>query len=116
LTEESEAESWEEWLAASEPDPDAVRYKWGWNPTDLEVVWKLSGPGDGFPEHAVELGRAWGRELDLGGDDMIGDAEYHPAKDDSPSFVAITAFYDSPIPSEVVESFRALYPDAEIRV
>lgn len=91
MSESSDDKGWEAWRTDVADDPDVERFKWGWNATDGEVVWRVSGPGDGFPEHSVELGRAWGRELDLAGGDVIGAAEYRPAATSQPAVVIVRA-------------------------
>lgn len=75
----------------------------------------VGGPGDGFPEHAVELGRAWGRDLYISGGDPMGDAEYVPARAD-PASVVLNAYYAARVPNAVVGWFRAAFPDAEVRL
>ena len=83
---------WEEWLAdLSEPDPDAKRFKWGWNENDGEVVWEVGGPGDGWPAHADQLMTAWGREPRAG--DVLGTAEAHrPTRGSDPAVVSIHSY------------------------
>jgi hypothetical protein len=115
VTEGRPNEGWEDWLAAPPADdPDAERFKWGWNNADGEVVWPVSGPGDGWPAHAEQLETAWGRKLQAG--DVLGSAEYVPVRGSDPAVVAIHVYYGGRVPGGVTDWFKTAFPDAQVRL
>lgn len=114
MTDSDSDTRWEDWLAAvPEPDPDAERFKWGWNEAHGEEVWEVGGPGDGWPAHTDQLTQAWGRKLRRG--DVIGTAEYVPARGTDLAVVSIEV-YGERVPDAVADWFREAFPNAEVRL
>jgi hypothetical protein len=114
VSDNSPSDSWEDWLPDPlDADPDAERFKWGWNEADGEAVWEVGGPGDGWPAHRDHLTEAWGREPRVG--DVLGAAGYLPARGSDPAVVSIYG-YEGPVPDAVADWFRKAFPDAEVRL
>jgi len=108
---------WEDWFAdPPQDDPDTERFKWGWNSADGEVIWRVGGPGDGFPAHVEELKSAWGREPSLAAGDAIGAATYVPARAPEAAVVVVDVYYEGTVPARIVDWFRSAFPDAQLRV
>jgi hypothetical protein len=117
LSYDSPSDSWEDWFwpPAEPADADIERFKWGWNEADGETVWPVGGPGDGRPAHAEQLETEWGRaQLTVG--DVVGGAEYQPARGSEPAAVAIHVYYGAQVPDAVVGWFRREFPEADVRL
>jgi len=115
VTDGNPDESWDDWVPELE-DTEVERFKWGWNATDGESVWRVSGPGDGLPVHSEQLRVAWGREPSSTAGDVFGDTEYVPARASEPAVVVIHAYYGGRVPDAVVDWFREAFPDAQLRL
>ena len=103
-----------DWLP-DQDDPDAERFKWGWNAAEGEVVWRVSGPGDGLPAHAEHLSLAWGREPRNAAGDVFGTAAYVPSRASEPAVVVIRAYYGVHVPASVIGWFQEAFPAAQLR-
>ncbi len=115
MSESDGREAWDDWRPMPE-DPDGEeRFKWGWNAVDGETVWAIGGAGDGFPAHAAQLTAAWGREPSSTAGDVLGAAQYVPARASEPAAVDIHPYYGEPVPVAVVDWFREAFPDAQLR-
>lgn len=115
MTDRDSRESFEDWIPGPD-DPDAERFKWGWSAADGEVVWRVGGPGDGFPAHAEQLRVAWGREPNPSAGDVLGAAEYQPSRVGEPAAVVIHAYYGALVPEAVADWFRNAFPEAQVRL
>lgn len=90
-------ESWDDWTPNLE-DAEVEGFKWGWNAGEGEVVWTVSGPGDGLPAHAEQLKSEWGRDPSLAAGDVLGAAEYAPSRASAAAVIVIHAYYGEPVP------------------
>ncbi len=115
VSDDSPGDVWEDWRPA-EPDPEAEHFKWGWNEVDGESIWPVGGPGDGWPAHAEQLEAAWGRRPDTSAGDVLGMAEYLPARESDAACVVIDAYYGEHVPGGVIGWFKDAFPDTEIRL
>lgn len=113
MSEGDRDETWDDWLPHPD-DPDAERFKWGWNAAHGEVVWQVSGPADGLPAHAEQLRTAWGREPDASAGDVLGIATYVPSHSAEPA-VVIQGYYGVPVPDGVVHWFQEAFPGVEVQ-
>lgn len=104
----------ETWFPTLE-DAEVERFKWAWNAVAGELVWAVSGPGDGLPSHTEQLSSEWGREPRPRAGDVLGAAEYVPPRGTEAGVVLIQAFYGKRVPPLVADWFRAAFPDAELR-
>lgn len=93
---------------------DVEHFKWVWNETEGELVWRVSGPGDGFPAHEEQVRHAWGREPSQASGDVLGTATYVPAEGGEPARVTIYVYYGGSVPSGVVGWFCDAFPEAEL--
>jgi hypothetical protein len=115
VTTGSPDDRWEAWFAdPPQDDPDTERFKLGWNEADGEIVWPVGGPGDGRPAHLEQLGAAWGRRPIDG--DVLGSADYVPARGSEPAVVVIHVYYGKSVPDVVLNWFRDAFPDAQVRL
>lgn len=106
--------AWEDWLPTVET-ADVERFKWAWNEAEGELVWRVSGPGDGRPFHEEHVRQAWGREPSPAWGDVLGIATYAPAAGAERAHVSIHGYFDAPVPTSIVRWFEDAFPDAELR-
>lgn len=97
---------------------DSERFKWGCGAAEGEVVWTVSGPGDGLPSHVEQLITAWGREPSSSAGDLLGTAEYMRSPAPEPAVVVIYvvviyAYYHAQVPEAVVDWFRGVFRTLE---
>jgi hypothetical protein len=106
--------------ALEDLDPELFRtdlehFKWVWNETEGELVWRVSGPGDGRPAHEERVREAWGRGPRLDGGDVFGGAQHMPGDASEPGHLSIYVYYGSTVPDAIVSWFDDRFRGAEIR-
>ncbi len=106
--------AWEDWPPTLE-DPDAERFKWAWNEAQGELVWTVSGPGEGRPLHEEQVRQAWGRALSSASGDVFGMATYEPREGRERALISVRVYYGAFVPASVARWFRDAFPDAELR-
>ncbi len=94
---------------------DVECFKWSWNEAEGELVWRVSGPGDGRPFHEERIRQAWGREPDIASGDVLGVATYAPAADLERPLVSIYVYFGPSVPASIARWFQEAFPDAELR-
>lgn len=94
---------------------DVERFKWAWNEEKGELVWRVSGPGDGRPAHEEQLLQAWGREPKQASGDVFGIASYAPTVGPERALVSIHVYYRASVPPSIVRWFQEAFPDAQLR-
>ncbi len=103
----------EGWLSTPE-NSEAERFKWVWNETKAELVWMVSGPGDGRPYHEEQVAQEWGRRSSQAAGDVFGIATHAPSAGAEPARVSIHAYFDAGIPTSIVGWFKEAFPNAEV--
>jgi hypothetical protein len=112
--------SYGDWSVGSDEWPSgleqsgAERFKWAWNEAQGELVWSVTGPGDGRPFHEEQVRQAWGREPSTAHGDTLGVATYIPAGARAGAHVSITAYFNYATPTSVVRWFGEAFPGAEV--
>jgi hypothetical protein len=106
--------------ALEDLDPELFRtdlehFKWVWNETEGELVWRVSGPGDGRPAHEERVREAWGRGPRLDGGDVFGGAQHMPGDASEPGHLSIYVYCGSTVPDAIVSWFDDRFRGAEIR-
>jgi hypothetical protein len=96
-------------------NPDAERFKWAWNEAQGELVWSVTGPGDGRPYHEEYLLAAWGREPSPAVGDVLGVATHLPGAEDGSGVVSVVAYFEAAVPANIAGWFRRAFPGAELR-
>ena len=104
----------DEWLPTVE-DADVERFKWAWSEADGELVWSVSGPGDGRPVHEEQAREVWGRGPSLATGDVVGIASYAPETGAERAHLYIRGYYGSTVPEAIVRWFSETFPGAELR-
>jgi hypothetical protein len=99
----------DDWVPELE-DADVEHFKGGWNADDGEVVWSVSGRGDGLPSHAEQLSAAWGREPNMAAGDVLGMATHVPSRSHERATVVIQGYYGASLPDDVVRWFQKALP------
>ncbi len=94
---------------------DVERFKWAWNEAEGELVWRVSGPGDGRPFHGEQVQQAWGREPSTASGDVFGTATYAPPTGREGALLSICAYFGARVPTSVMRWFQEAFPDAELR-
>ena len=94
---------------------DLEHFKWVWNESERELVWRVSGSADGFPAHSEAVEQAWGRLPSQASGDAIGNATYTPAQGGERAHISIYAYYDGFVPADIVRWFREAFPGDELR-
>ena len=97
-------------------DADVERYKWAWNEAEGELVWRVSGPGDGRPYHEEQVRQAWGREPSLARGDILGGATYAPTAGHERALVSIHAYSGPVVPASIARRFEDSFPGADLRL
>ena len=105
--------AWELSLARFE-DARAEDFKWAWAEAEGELVWRVSGPGDGGPTHEEQLRQAWGRGWSSASGDILGMARYAEPDGAEPAVVSIHVYYGEAVPPGVVRWFRKAFPGARL--
>ena len=96
-------------------NPEAEHFKWVWNEAEGELVWSVSGPGDGRPFHEEQLREAWGRESSTASGDVLGIATHAPNAGGQRALVSICAYFGAAVPASIAGWFLHAFPDAELR-
>lgn len=96
-------------------NPEAEHFKWVWNEAEGELVWSVSGPGDGRPFHEEHLREAWGRESSTASGDVLGIATHAPNAGGERALVSIFAYFGAAVPASIAGWFLHAFPDAELR-
>ncbi len=94
---------------------EAERFKWVWNEAEGELVWSVSGPGDGRPFHEERLRQVWGREPRPASGDVLGFATHTPNAGGERALVSIYPYFGAAIPASIEGWFLHAFPDAEVR-
>ena len=100
-------------------DVELDRFEWAWNSLDGEVVWAVSGPGDGLPAHAEHLLTEWGRPPSMAKGDVLGTASRFPIGAPARSRsereeVVIEAYYGKHVPRSILRRFQEAFPEARL--
>jgi len=103
----------DKWAPALE-GPNLEHFKWAWSETEGELVWRVSGPGDGLPYHEEQVQQAWGREPSQGSGDVLGIASYEPAHGSEHAHVSIYVYYGGFVPAGIVRWFQETFPEADV--
>ena len=103
----------DKWAPAPE-GPDLERFKWAWSKIEGELVWRVSGPGDGGPFHDEQVQQAWEREPSQGSGDVLGIASYEPAQGGEHAHLSIYVYYGGFIPAGIVRWFQEAFPEADV--
>ena len=96
-------------------DADVERFKWAWNEAEGELVWRVSGPGDGRPFHEEQLLQAWGREPSPASGDVFGIATYAPTAGHTRALVSVFVYFGPVVPASIARWFQDSFPGAELR-
>lgn len=112
------SDNWESGFAVWPPtfgNPATERFKWVWNEAEGELVWKVSGAGDGRPFHEERLREAWGREPSPASGDVLGVATHTPDAGGESALVSILPYFGAAVPANIADWFLQAFPDAELR-
>ncbi len=108
---ESGFEDWPQPLG----NPEAERFKWVSSEAEGELVWSVSGPGEGRPFHEEQLRQAWGREPSTASGDVLGIATHTPNAGGERALVLIYPYFGAAVPASIAGWFLQAFPDAELR-
>jgi hypothetical protein len=111
----------DDWNAASDVRPSGLdlprseHFKWVWNEAEGDLVWRVSGPGDGWPFHEEQVRKTWGRGPSAARGDVVGRATYTPAGVREHGHLSIYVHAADSIPLSIMRWFEDAFPDAEMR-